>query len=387
MPNRSIVISSVISGVEAVPIAVECSIGEGAPDFQIIGLRRELADEMRAIVRCAIKSTGYEWPNRNVTVALTPLDMPKRGAHLALPIAAAVLEATGQICLRDDYVVVGEMSLSGCLAYPTRGIIAVRRLVQELHREMVCPSCDSMPAGYTHRALGINSLADLRTGSFERVGCIESGEKYDADKLEAELSDGARAVYDRIVDLVGDDGWYEGFKSVLIVAPHERTTYVPEALRAAVNPISGNMVLECAAIASVAGDGDIPSLLGYHRPIRMPDPSISLPALIGGGMPVRPGEISLAHNGVLYLDDLALWKPSTLRQVDAARRDGHVRIVRADGVTGMPAAFQLVGCIAPCPCGHYGDPDRDCTCEAQQVAAWQRRIEQMSAMFDTVIHL
>ena len=381
MPNHASVATAVLSGVMPVPVTVEAIIGESMPSFDIVGIRRELADELRAVVRCAILASGFEFPNRNVTVTLSPLDLPKRGAHLALPIAIVILQATGQIHLDGDYLVVGELSLSGQLVQRTRGVIAYARYVQQEHMAMICPSCDALPERYMHRAQAIHNLRDLRTHDFWHAQRIEGTYVWDQDDRVDLLSGWERTVYDKMA------GPYEAGHSILIVGPHERTQAVYRVLRAASMPLESNTSLECAAIADIAGDGSIPALLSWDRPIRNPDPSISPAALLGGGMPVRPGEISLAHNGILFLDDLAQWKPSTLRQIDVARRDGHVRIVRQDGVCTMPSEFQLVACIAPCPCGHYGDPDLPCSCEVQQAAAWQRRIEQMSTMFDTVIHL
>lgn len=174
---------------------------------------------------------------------------------------------------------------------------------------------------------------------------------------------------------------------MLIVTTPDYAPHVLGAVLEASTALTPAEALECAAIRSAAGEGDTAALLGLHRPVRTPDPSISLAGLFGGGMPVRPGEVTLAHHGILFLDHLEEWKPSTLRQIAAAKRDGHVRIVRQDGATEMPASFQLIGVIPPCPCGWLGHPTHECRCEASQAAAWQRRIEHLRPMFGSTCFL
>ena len=382
MPNNALVNTAVIQGVTPVPIGVECSIGEGLPSFDIIGIRHDHAVELAAIVRCAILASGYTWPQRAVTVSLAPLDMPKRGSHLSLPIAVAVLAASGQIRLPKHTLFVGELGLDGLLIQDTRGIVAYARLAADLRMNLVCPCFDALPSDYVGMARGITGLACLRGDHVEPIHAIRPIPASADDGISTESDDAT--VFDMIYDdvIAGRGG--------LIVTPPELIRHIAPAVRAATlhhAPLTPRDALDCACIASVAGEPDIGSLLGLQRPFRSPDPSISLTGLLGGGMPVRPGEISLANHGVLYLGDVGCWKPSTLKQLAAIKENGGIRIVRQDGAIEMPARFQMFGYILPCPCGYSGHHERDCTCEAQQFASWQRKIDLLRPMFGTLAYL
>lgn len=364
MSNRAFIQTAVINGTTPVPVLAECCIDEGLPSFNILGIRRDHADELVAVVRCAVKASGYEWPNRRITVSLSPIDMPKKGSHLALPIAVSILVATGQVKLNEKTLFVGELSLGGHLIYGTRGIVAYARYAKSIGRNLFCSSFEQMPDTYRERVMGIESLSDLR--SRELYTPTQKWEPCFAADPEKPIGRAEEAILNG--------------KSVLVIGnePFAMTTRIREILPL----LKTDESLELAAIASCADDALVPDLLGRQRPFRTPDPSISLAGLLGGGMPVRPGEVTLAHRGVLYLGDIAEWKPPTLRQLDLARRDGHVRIVRQDGVVEMPSAFQMVAYAKPCPCGRFGDPERECTCEAQQVMRYRERIEAFGRMFD-----
>lgn len=364
MSNKAHVQTAVINGVTPVPVLVEADVSPGMPYVEVLGVCRDLADELSAIVRCAVKACGYTWPERHVTVSLSPLDMPKRGSHLALPVAAAILAATGQVELPKKAIWVGELTLGGDLVHDTRGILAYAAHARDLGRNLFCSCFERMPDSYRERVMGIGSLSDLR-----------SRERYTPTQkmLPGEAPEQAEP-YGRAEEAI------VGGKSVLVIG--EPFAMAPR-IREILPPLTAQEALECAAIASCGDDTGIPSLLARARPFRAPDPSTTLAGLLGGGMPVRPGEVTLAHKGVLFLGDIAEWKPSTLRQLDAARRDGHVRIVRQDGAIEMPAAFQIVAYAKPCPCGRYGDPERECTCEVQQVMRYRERIESLGrTMFD-----
>ena len=376
MTNRSFVQSAVIRGVDAVPVSVECSISDGLPSCTILGVHHDLADELQAIVRCSILASGYTWPQRAVTVSLAPVDMPKRGVHLSLPVAVAILAASGQIRVPQRMLYVGELSLTGNLVQATRGIVAYARLASDLKATLVCLSSDALPSDYIGIAHGITGLDALRTMAHEAVQLIEP-DYHDRFRVGD--------AHDTIHDFILDDMLVR--RDVLLVTTPDYAPHVPGAVLEASTALTPAEALDCAAIYSAAGESGIDRLLGLHRPVRMPDPSISLSGLLGGGMPVRPGEIALAHNGILLLDHLEEWKPSTLRQIAAAKRDGHVRIVRQEGAVEMPADFQLIGVIPPCPCGWLGHPTHECRCEPSQAAAWQRRIDAIRPLFGMVASL
>lgn len=362
MPNTSRVQTAVINGTDAVPVTVECSVSEGLPSFCILGIRRDVAVELEVISRCAIKATGFEFPRRDVVVNLSPADVPKHGSHLSLPIAASILSATGQIKLPDRPFMVGELSIHGKTLQDTPGIVAYASYADRFSLHALLPCFDRLPHDLLECAEGISSLSDLRASTRFPIRPIEPEDPPRRDVPAGPVSDAVR------------DG-----RSVLVVGPRDRTDAILRDVPSMLEPLDYDESIELASICSIAEPGFVPSVLGLKCPVRRPDPSTSLAGLLGGGMPVRPGEVTLAHHGVLAIDDLGQWKPSTLRQIDAARRDRHVRIVRQEGIVTMPSAFQLAAAVQPCPCGHYGDRGRECTCESQQVMTWQRRIEGMSA--------
>lgn len=173
MTNRSFVQSAVIRGVDAVPVSVECSISDGLASCAILGVHHDLADELQAIVRCSILASGYTWPQRAVTASLAPVDMPKRGAHLSLPVAVAILAAPGQIRVPKRMLYMGELSLDGHAIQDTRGIVAYARLASDLQATLVCPNFDALPSECIGIAHGLTGLAALRTMGREPVQLIE----------------------------------------------------------------------------------------------------------------------------------------------------------------------------------------------------------------------
>lgn len=367
--------SAALQGVTAVPVEVEVAVTAGLPGLRIMGTSDADALEGAMRVTCAIEASGFQMPSSRVTANLAPRSVRKAGCELDLAIAAGILAATGQVDPRavEKRLLVGELGLDGRVR-PVRGMVPYAILADEMGYELACSASVELPPRLCGSAAGLATLADLARGD-EGFAAVEAIE---VPTPETGPVRARGAVSDAV----------SAGRSVLVVGPRRKTRGVAEAVRACLPKLDECSRVACAAAMSAAGlDRELPSVLGGRAPLRAPHHSATSAAMLGGGLPVRPGEVTLAHGGALLLEDLQEWKPSIVEQVAIARDDGRVRIVRADGICEMPSRFQLVATATPCPCGHFGDGDAPCTCGERHVAAYQRKLEGYARMFDEVVHV
>ncbi len=368
MSGGCAVTGATIRGVEAVPVSVEVSVANGIPTFAIVGMPDLAIQEARERIRAALRACGYSMPTSRVVVSLAPASLRKSGSGFDLPIALAILAATGQIDPAPvaGRIAVGELSLGGAVR-PVPGMLAYAVRARSSGAGIVCSREAAEVATVEGLdALGVFSLGDFRAGRFEAFS-----------------SPPPRAVSPPpdFADVAGHDPAKRalqiaaaGSHGVLMSGPPgSGKTMLAARLPSILPPLTNGEALESAVIHSVAGE-DPAAILGGARPFRSPHHSATLAGLVGGGTPVRPGEISLAHNGVLFLDELPLFKPSVLQGIRQPIEEGSVTVTRADGSVAMPSRFALVAAANPCPCGYLGDPDRACSCASAQVRAYQGRI-------------
>lgn len=375
------ILSASIIGIDAYTVEVEVDItSRGLPHFSMVGLPDAAVKESRDRVRAALKNIGFHFPLKQITVNLAPADLKKEGSAFDLPIAIGITAAEGVLESDsvDGYLFTGELSLDGRLK-PVQGALSIAMLARELGlKGLVLPEENAPEAGVVKGipVYGLKSLPDviefLRDSNnrlpFEVDVFKAMGENsvYEEDFLEVKGQEHTKRAFE--VAAAG------GHNLLMIGPPGSGKTMLARRLASILPGMTFDEALETTKIHSVAGLlKDRQSLLAV-RPFRSPHHTISDVALIGGGQIPKPGEVSIAHHGVLFLDELPEFKRNVLEVLRQPLENGEVTVSRAIASITYPASFMLVAAMNPCPCGFWGDPLHQCTCTPGQIHRYRHKV-------------
>jgi magnesium chelatase family protein len=369
--------TATVFGVEAVPVHVEVDVSFGMPMFTMVGLPDASVRESRDRVRAAIRNCGFEFPSERVTVNLAPADVRKAGAAFDLPIALGVLAAAGLVKRREaaEVVLIGELSLDGSIQR-TKGVLPIAAAARRDGLTAIL-----LPHVNAPEAAVVGGLAVWPVASLSEAVAALNGDRVpsaptaplpvDRPPVSPDLAD----VHGQLLARRALEIAAAGAHNLLMVGPPGGgKTMLARSVPGILPDLTFDEALESSAIHSVAGTLPPGTGLLNARPFRAPHHTISNVALVGGGSIPRPGEISLAHNGVLFLDEMPEFDRRVLEVLRQPLEHGGVTIARALRTAVFPARFMLLGAMNPCPCGYRGHPTRECRCTPTQVAGYAGRI-------------
>ena len=371
--------AATLVGLESVQVEVEVDLAEGLPSFVIVGLPDTAVQEARERVRAAIRNAGFAFPQKRVTINLAPADVAKEGTGLDVAIAIGILVASGQLAAEglEQSLFLGELALEGALRH-TNGILPlVSNALRWGVQTVFVPESNGPEAAIIGglRVFGASHLREvvLHLNGVESLARAQPPDAahYDSVDYDVDLADVKGQEHAKRALEVACSG---GHNVLFSGPPGTGKSLLAQAVSSILPPLSLEEAIEVSKIYSVCGLLQAEEPLVLKRPFRAPHHTVSHAGLVGGGRFPRPGEISQAHRGVLFLDEIPEFPNNLLDMLRQPLESGAVTISRASGSLTFPAQFLLIGAMNPCPCGWYGDPVRSCTCNPAIVTRYQRKL-------------
>ncbi|MEM6826850.1 MAG: YifB family Mg chelatase-like AAA ATPase [Pseudomonadota bacterium] len=361
-------------GLEAKPVEVQCQVASGLPRFSIVGLPDKAVSESRERVQAALAAMGLAMPPKRITINLSPADLPKDGSHFDLPIALALLAAMGVTDAEQlgDWIAVGELALDGRVV-PSPGVLIAALHASEAECGLICPAVQGAEAKW---ASGVPVLAprDLTSLLSHLKGTNTLPEPARGEVIEPPVAADLKQVKGQETAKRALEIAAAGGHNLLMVGPPgSGKSLLASCLPGILPDLTPDEALEVSMVQSVAGTLES-GQISRARPFRAPHHSASMAALTGGGLKVRPGEVSLAHLGVLFLDELPEFQRPVLESLRQPLETGQVDVARANAHVSFPARVQLIAAMNPCRCGHAGDANNICVRHPRCVGEYQQRL-------------